>query len=94
MPNAPWRRTGLHHHTSGAGLICAGVVVGLALSGTPVQGWSSLMIAILFFGGMQMVMMGVLGEYLWRTLTEARQRPRYIIEALAGDYEDTAHRGQ
>jgi dolichol-phosphate mannosyltransferase len=52
------------------------------------------MIAVLFFGGMQMVMMGVLGEYLWRTLTEARQRPRYIIEALAGDHGGTACRGQ
>ena len=77
-----------------AGLIYAGVVVGLALFGTPIQGWSSLMIAVLFFGGMQMVMMGVLGEYLWRTLTEARQRPRYIIEALAGDHGGTACRGQ
>jgi dolichol-phosphate mannosyltransferase len=67
-----------------AGLIYGGLVVGLALFGTPIQGWSSLMIAVLFFGGVQMIMMGVLGEYLWRTLTEARQRPRYIIEAVVG----------
>ena len=57
-----------------------------SLFGTPIQGWSSLMIAVLFFGGMQMVMMGVLGEYLWCTLSEARQRPRYLVEAVVGNH--------
>ena len=33
---------------------------------------------------MQMVMMGVLGEYLWRALDESRRRPRYLIEAEVG----------
>jgi polyisoprenyl-phosphate glycosyltransferase len=32
-----------------------------------------------------MVMMGVLGEYLWRALDESRRRPRYLIEATTGD---------
>jgi hypothetical protein len=36
-------------------------------------------------GGVQMVMMGVLGEYLWRALDESRRRPRYLIEATTGD---------
>jgi dolichol-phosphate mannosyltransferase len=35
---------------------------------------------VLLLGGMQMIMMGVLGEYLWRALDEARRRPRYIVE--------------
>ena len=48
--------------------------------GTPVQGWSSLMVVILFLGGMQMCMLGTLGEYTWRTLDESRARPRYFIE--------------
>ena len=43
--------------------------------------WSMLMIVILVIGGLQMLMMGMLGEYLWRTLDEARQRPRYLIES-------------
>jgi hypothetical protein len=38
------------------------------------------MVAVLLLGGMQMLMMGVLGEYLWRALDEARHRPRYLIE--------------
>ena len=51
-----------------------------ALGGKPVEGWSSLMIVVLSLGGFQMVMMGMLGEYLWRTYDEARGRPRYVIE--------------
>jgi polyisoprenyl-phosphate glycosyltransferase len=63
------------------GFLYAGVVVINALTGSnPVQGWSSLMVVILVLGGMQMLMMGVLGEYLWRALDESRRRPRYLIE--------------
>ncbi len=58
----------------------AGVVVTNALRGLPPQGWSSLMVAVLLLGGVQMTMLGVLGEYLWRALDEARRRPRYLIE--------------
>ena len=38
------------------------------------------MVAVLLIGGGQMIMLGVLGEYLWRTLDESRRRPRYFIE--------------
>jgi len=47
---------------------------------TPVQGWSSLIVVVLVLGGVQMMMLGVLGEYLWRTLEAARQRPIYFLE--------------
>jgi dolichol-phosphate mannosyltransferase len=64
-----------------AGFAYAGVVVFNALTGEPAQGWSSLMVVVLIIGGVQMLMMGVLGEYLWRAFDESRQRPRYLIEA-------------
>ena len=48
--------------------------------GIPVQGWASLMCALLIVSGVQLIMLGVLGEYMWRTFDEARGRPRYIIE--------------
>lgn len=38
----------------------------------------------LAFGGIQMLMTGVLGEYLWRALDEARRRPPYLIEEALG----------
>jgi polyisoprenyl-phosphate glycosyltransferase len=47
---------------------------------TPVQGWASLIVVVLVLGGVQMMMLGVLGEYLWRTLEAARQRPIYFLE--------------
>lgn len=72
-----------------AGFIYAGVVILNALIGNPVQGWSSLMAALLVIGGIQMLMMGVLGEYLWRALDESRGRPRYIIEAMAPSAAET-----
>ncbi|OPZ14844.1 MAG: hypothetical protein BWZ10_01834 [candidate division BRC1 bacterium ADurb.BinA364] len=46
----------------------------------PAQGWSSLMIVVLVIGGVQMTMLGVLGEYLWRTLEAAKKRPLYFVE--------------
>jgi glycosyltransferase involved in cell wall biosynthesis len=63
------------------GLFYATFVLVHALRGHIVPGWSSLMIVVLVVGGIQMVMLGVLGEYLWRALDESRQRPRYLVEA-------------
>lgn len=67
------------------GFVYAGSVVVNALTGKPVEGWSSLMVVVLLLGGFQMMMMGVLGEYLWRALDESRRRPRYLVEATTDD---------
>lgn len=64
------------------GLGYAMVVIINAFRGQPVQGWSSLMLVVLVLGGFQMLMMGILGEYLWRALDESRRRPQYLIEAV------------
>lgn len=74
------------------GLVYAGVVFVNALRGTPAQGWSSLMVVVLVLGGAQMVMMGILGEYLWRTLDQARSRPQFIIEARTSPSRANAER--
>ena len=47
-----------------------------------VEGWSSLMVVLLVASGAQLMMTGVLGEYLWRNLEQARGRPRYIIDRV------------
>jgi dolichol-phosphate mannosyltransferase len=84
------------------GFLYALVVVINALRGIPIQGWASLMVVVLMLGGFQLLMLGILGEYLWRTFDEARGRPRYVIEeyrssranrqptALNGDARSTA----
>ena len=56
------------------------VVILRLKSRTPIQGWASLIVVVLVLGGLQMMMLGVLGEYLWRTLEAARNRPTYFLE--------------
>jgi dolichol-phosphate mannosyltransferase len=48
----------------------------------PVQGYVPIMLAITFTSGVQMTMLGVLGEYLWRTLDEVRRRPAFVIDKI------------
>jgi dolichol-phosphate mannosyltransferase len=48
----------------------------------PVQGYVPTMLAITFTSGIQMMMLGVLGEYLWRTLDEVRRRPPFVIDEI------------
>jgi glycosyltransferase involved in cell wall biosynthesis len=48
----------------------------------PVQGWATLMAVLLFVSAFQMIALGILGEYLWRTLDQVRGRPQYVIEEV------------
>jgi hypothetical protein len=58
----------------------------------PVQGYASLAVIVLVVGGIQLIMMGVTGEYIWRTLDEVRARPRYLIEEILNDDPDASTR--
>jgi dolichol-phosphate mannosyltransferase len=48
-------------------------------AGTALQGWTSVLISVLLIGGIQLLMLGVLGEYLGRALTEVKGRPAYVL---------------
>ena len=48
--------------------------------GTGSPGWTSVMIAIVAMQGIQMLTLGIIGEYLWRTLDQARNRPIYYVD--------------
>jgi hypothetical protein len=50
--------------------------------GTAIQGWAALMVVSLTLGGIQLLMLGVIGEYMWRTLAQARDRDAYVIEEV------------
>jgi polyisoprenyl-phosphate glycosyltransferase len=60
------------------------VFINQVFFGTRVQGWTSVMLTVLLLGGVQLLMIGVLGEYLQRILDEARGRPLYILERTLG----------
>lgn len=50
--------------------------------GTPVKGWASLMCVLLFGLGLIMLMLGIIGEYVWRALDASRNRPPFIVEEV------------
>lgn len=50
--------------------------------GTPILGYASLMSVLLFGFGMMFMMLGILGEYVWRALEESRKRPPFIIDTV------------
>ena len=56
------------------------VIVRTLLRGDPVPGWPSLMAVVLFLGGVQLMALGVIGEYLGRLYLEAKQRPLYLVQ--------------
>jgi polyisoprenyl-phosphate glycosyltransferase len=60
------------------------VVVDYLVNGVELRGWPSLMAAILFLGGAQLITLGVIGEYLWRVSEEAKRRPLYFVRERVG----------
>ena len=71
--------------TAMAGAAYAAVIVARWLMGeSPFTGWAPIMVLLLVIGGMIMIMLGIVGEYLWRILDEVRAKPLYIISKAEG----------
>lgn len=77
--------TWLGFFAAGAGFLVAAWALVTKLAGlySP-RGWASIMAIILFIGGVQLLMLGVIGEYLSRVYDEVRQRPLYIVRSRVG----------
>ncbi len=69
-------------------ILLISVIVEKVTKGTPIAGWASLMCVVLCATGLIMLMLGILGEYIWRTLDAARTRPPYIIDEVEEGKKD------
>lgn len=50
--------------------------------GSPFPGWAPIMVVLLVIGGLLMVMMGIIGEYVWRIFDEVRRKPNYVVRDI------------
>jgi hypothetical protein len=71
----------------------AWVVVDHFINGGDVAGWATIVVGLMFFSGVQLLFIGVLGEYLGRVYEEVKLRPRYIVARRLGasPMEASAH---
>lgn len=65
-----------------AAILLLSVLIEKFTVGTPIQGWASIMCILLFGFGLLMLMLGIIGEYIWRVLDAARNRPIYIVDEV------------
>jgi glycosyltransferase involved in cell wall biosynthesis len=73
-------------------VFCVGVLVWAIyvkyFTNKAIQGWTSVLIVVLLLGGMQLVGLGVIGQYVARIFEEAKQRPLYLVQEAVGFEED------
>ena len=75
--------------TTSAFVMAARILVQkLRFPGAPISGWTSLILAIIFMGGIQLISLGVLGLYLGRQYREIKKRPLYIVAEMIGFDEE------
>lgn len=60
------------------------------LLGMTVPGWATIMVALLFLGGVQLICLGIIGEYLGRVFNEIKPRPIYVVDRVIGRAEPNA----
>ena len=60
------------------------IIVMTNLYGDPVQGYPTIMVTVLFLGGVQLLSLGILGEYIGRIFNEVKGRPGYFINSYNG----------
>jgi len=83
VPLRVWTYIGLTGAALSA-LYAAFIILRTLISGVDVPGYASLLVAVLFMGSMQLVSVGLIGEYIGRLYVEAKQRPIFIVRRMVG----------
>ena len=65
------------------------IIIVTILYGDPVRGYPTIMVTVLFLGGVQLLSLGILGEYLGRVFNEVKHRPGYFINSYNGKRNET-----
>ena len=65
-------------------LIIISVLYSKLFAGTAILGWASPMVSTLFIGGVQLIILGIMGEYLGRIYDEVKRRPNYVVSKKVG----------
>jgi dolichol-phosphate mannosyltransferase len=60
------------------------IIIEYFFYGTSIEGWASIIVIVLFLGGVQLLTLGFLGEYIWRISVETKKRPLYLIDWKEG----------
>ncbi len=61
------------------------IIYNRIINNIPFEGWAPIMMLILIIGGVQMIMIGIIGEYIWRIYDESRGRKQYIVKSTSYD---------
>jgi polyisoprenyl-phosphate glycosyltransferase len=69
-------------------LLIIGYIGFAFVTGRSIQGWTSLMLVVVVLGAVQMFVLALMGEYIGRLYNEAKKRPLYIVQDIAGDRPD------
>jgi glycosyltransferase involved in cell wall biosynthesis len=87
LPLRVWSLIGIGMATM-SGLYGAWLVIRTIIWGIDVPGYASVMVSVLFLSGIQLIGLGVLGEYVGRIFTEVKARPLYLVAEKIGFDED------
>ncbi|MBN1916801.1 MAG: hypothetical protein JW889_02740 [Verrucomicrobia bacterium] len=66
------------------GFAYAVYALAVRISGEPLPGWTSLIMVVLLLGGVQLITLGIIGEYIAKIYLETKKRPLYVVDETVG----------
>jgi dolichol-phosphate mannosyltransferase len=67
-------------------IFAAYIALDTLIQGHAPEGWATIIVLVLLLGGLQLIFLGIMGEYLWRVCEETRRRPLFLVQDLTGTF--------